>query len=69
MSARTIRVNALLRREISEVLHRDYRDEAVRITISEVRVSPDLRNADVFYAVLGGTDEIRIAEKLFTKIA
>ena len=69
MSARTIRVNALLRREISEVLHRDYRDDAVRITISDVRVSPDLRNADVFYAVLGGTDEICAAKKLFRRIS
>ncbi len=54
MSNRTLRVNALLQREISAYLHTRYQAEAVRLTITEVRVSPDLREARVFYSVLGG---------------
>ena len=56
MSNRTVRVNELVQREISDVLRKRYRSEAVAITIAEVRVSPDLRDARVFVSVVG-TDE------------
>jgi ribosome-binding factor A len=57
MSNRTLRVNELIQREISDILRKRYQSEAVAITISEVRVAPDLRDARVFIAVVG-TDEI-----------
>jgi ribosome-binding factor A len=53
MSNRTVRVNELLQREISDILRKRHQTEAVAITISEVRVSPDLRDARVFVAVVG----------------
>jgi ribosome-binding factor A len=53
MSNRTIRVNELVQRELSNILRQRYQSEAVAITISEVRVSPDLRDARVFVAVVG----------------
>jgi ribosome-binding factor A len=53
MSQRTIRVNELIRREISDFIHTKYRSEAVAITITKVRVSPDLRQGRVYYSVLG----------------
>ena len=56
MSNRTVRVNELLQREISDILRKRYQSEAVAITISEVRVSPDLRDARVFVAVVGSDD-------------
>jgi ribosome-binding factor A len=56
MSNRTLRVNELIQREISAYLHTRYRREAVRITITGVQVSPDLREGRVFYSVLGGAD-------------
>ena len=62
MSNRTIRVNELVQREISDILRKRYQSEAVAITISEVRVSPDLRDARVFVAVVG--DEAVSEEKL-----
>jgi len=62
MSNRTIRVNELVQREISDILRKHYQSEAVTITISEVRVSPDLRDARVFVAVVG--DEAAAEEKL-----
>jgi ribosome-binding factor A len=54
MSNRTLRINELIQREISAYLHTHYKSEAVRLTITSVIVSPDLRDARVFYSVLGG---------------
>ena len=57
MSNRTIRVNELIQRELSDILRKRYQSEAVAVTIAEVRVSPDLRDARVFVAVVG-SDEV-----------
>jgi ribosome-binding factor A len=62
VSNRTVRVNELIQREISDILRKRYQSEAVAITISEVRVSPDLREGRVFVAVVG--DEATAQEKL-----
>lgn len=53
MSNRTVRINELLQRELSGILRQHYQAEAVAITITEVRVAPDLRDARVFVSVLG----------------
>lgn len=53
MSNRTVRVNELVQREISDILRKRHQVEAVAITITEVRVSPDLRDARVFVSVVG----------------
>ncbi len=61
MSLRTTRVNELLRAEISDLILREVKDPRVgegMVTITEVRVSPDLRHATVFVSHLG-TDEER----------
>ena len=57
MSNRTLRVSELIQREISAYLHTRHQGEAVRITITAVEVSPDLREGRVFYAVVGGPAE------------
>jgi ribosome-binding factor A len=56
MSNRTIRVNELMQRELSDILRRRYQSESVAITLTEVRVAPDLRDARVFVAVIGSDD-------------
>jgi ribosome-binding factor A len=56
MSNRTVRVNELVQRELSAILHQHYQSETVAVTISEVRVSPDLRDARVFVSVIGDDD-------------
>lgn len=56
MSNRTVRVNELLQREISDILRKRYQTESVAITITEVRVSPDLRDARVFVSVVGSEE-------------
>lgn len=59
-SQRQLRVGEELRHVLSSVIERgDIRDPDVQgraITVTEVRISPDLRNATVFVVPLGGQD-------------
>ena len=67
MTQRTVRVNQLVRHEISEILHTTYKDESVFITITDVDVSPDLRTAHVFYSVIGDADKWKDAHRFLEK--
>lgn len=58
MSNRTIRINELLQRELSDILRKHYQTEAVAITVNEVRVAPDLRDARVFVGIIG-SEQVR----------
>lgn len=55
---RQLRVGEELRHALAQLLERtDFRDPAlagVQVTVTEVRVSPDLRNATAFVIPLGG---------------
>ncbi len=53
MSNRTVRVNELIQRELSDILRKRYQSESVTITITGVQVAPDLRDARVYVAVMG----------------
>ena len=63
-SHRLLRVGELLRHTLAEILTRgDIRDpaiNAVSLTVTEVRVSPDLRNATVYVMPLGGVHETEV---------
>ena len=50
-SLRQVRINALLRRVISEFLHKNFTDEAAAITITRVAIASDLKKADVYFSV------------------
>ncbi len=67
-SQRQLRAGELIRHALTDILAReDLRDEAllgVSVTIGEVRPSPDLRNATVFCAPLGGGDKAALAAAL-----
>lgn len=65
MGQRIIRVNALILREINDILRTQYQSESVAITVFEVSVSPDLRNAHAYYAVLGDDVEEGRANTFF----
>lgn len=54
MSQRLDRINELMKREISTVVQRDFEFPNVLVTISDVEVTQDLREAKVFVSVLGG---------------
>lgn len=57
MTNRTLRVSELIQHEISAYLHTRHQGEAVRITITAVEISPDLRDGRVFYSVIGDPAE------------
>jgi len=67
MTQRTIRVNELIKREISHLLHTRYQGENTLTTILEVDTSPDLKRAIVYYSVLGEEAERRTAERFFRR--
>ncbi len=55
MPRRVDRINGLLRQEISQLLSHQIKDPRLSgvITITEVRTSNDLRNAEVYVSVMG----------------
>ncbi len=61
MSNRIVRINELVQREVSDILRRRHAAEAVAITITEVRVAPDLREGRIFVAVVG--DEATVEDR------
>ena len=65
---RPLRVGEELRHALAQILERgDLRDPdlvGTVVTITEVRMSPDIRNATVFVAPLGGIDTAKIVKAL-----
>ena len=55
---RAVQVGAQVREEIMQIIRRDLKDPRIGfVSITEVRMSPDLRSARVRVSVLGGEDE------------
>lgn len=67
-SQRQLRVGEELRHTIAQIIERaHFRDPAlhdVSITVTEVRVSPDLKNATAFVTPLGGGDSALVVAAL-----
>ncbi len=67
-SQRQLRVGELIRHALAECLARDEVNDpdlgGVPVTVSEVRMSPDLRNAMVFVMPLGGGEADKIVKAL-----
>lgn len=67
-SQRQLRAGELIRHALVEIFQReDLRDPAlsgVSLTVSEVRASPDLKQATAFVSPLGGGDEAAIVAAL-----
>jgi ribosome-binding factor A len=56
------RVSELIHRELSMLLMREVRDPRLAgITLTEVRVTPDLQIARVYYTILGDAGEVEAA--------
>lgn len=57
MSIRTERVASLIKEEIGAILIRDYRDRSHSFTtVTDVKMSPDLKIAKVYFSVFGGPE-------------
>jgi len=57
MNNRNVRVNELLKREVSSILHTQFQGESVAITITDVNVSPDHSKARVYFTTIGDERE------------
>ena len=60
MSRRSERVNDLLRELIAEIIARELKDPRLELdllSVTEVQVSPDMRNARVLVSMLGSDEE------------
>ena len=68
MGQRKIRVGELVLHELSGLLHSRWRSESVAITLTEVDISPDLKNARVYYSVLGDRENVARAGRLLASI-
>ena len=67
-SNRLLRVNELLQREISSYLRRKHGGETVGVTITGVEITGDLREAKVYYYVVGqAADAARMGKWLLRK--
>ncbi len=57
MSMRTERVASLIREEVGMLFTREFRDpQCGFITVTEVRMSPDLRIAKIYVSILGNEE-------------
>ena len=58
MKYRRFRMQDLFREEISEIIQREIKDPGIGfITILDVKITEDLKNAKVLYSVYGSEDE------------
>src|SRR2546428_11923095 len=64
MKHRKLRVNELLKRELSGIITREISFEGSLVSINHVKVTSDLKNAHVFVSVLGSATGESVMKKL-----
>lgn len=68
MKNRLVRVRELLKRELSDILSKDFSFDGALVTVNSVDVTPDLRQGHVFLGILGNSQQKRkVMEKLEKK--
>jgi ribosome-binding factor A len=61
MKHRLLRVNELLKRELSAIIARELTFEGALVTLNQVDVTPDLKHAHAYVSVLGKEGEAAAA--------
>ena len=64
MKHRQLRVNELVKRELSGIIAREINFDPVLVSINAVDVSPDLKSAHVFVSTLGADNKDSVIDKL-----
>ena len=64
MKHRLLRINELVKRELSGIIAREITFDSAIVSISHVDVVPDLKNAHVFVSVLGDETGASVMAKL-----
>ncbi len=68
MSHRIQRVQSLIMQEISVLIRKDVKDPRLqKVTITDVTVSHDCKNATIYYSVLGEDKDVKAAQEAFEK--
>ena len=63
-SHRLLRVNELLKREICEIMRREFPvEEAGLVSVNDVQISGDLKLAKVYVSLLGGPEQQKAAAR------
>lgn len=64
MKHRLLRVNELLKRELSGIISRELTFDGALVTLNQVDVTPDLKQAHAYVSVLGKEDQKTVMENL-----
>jgi ribosome-binding factor A len=64
MKHRQLRVNELVKRELSAIIARELNFEGVLVSVNAVDVTPDLKNAHVFVSILGSANGASVIDRL-----
>jgi ribosome-binding factor A len=64
MKHRQLRVNKLVKRELSSIIAREINFEGALVSVNAVEVSPDLKSAHVFVSTLGADKDASVIGKL-----
>jgi ribosome-binding factor A len=64
MKHRLLRVNELLKRELSTIITREITFDGVLVTVNQVDVTPDLKHAHAYVSVLGKESQAGAMAKL-----
>jgi len=64
MKHRQLRVNELVKRELSAIIAREINFEGVLVSVNAVDVTPDLKSAHVFVSILGPAPGASVIDKL-----
>src|SRR5205809_2890282 len=64
MKHRQLRVNELVKRELSAIISREINFEGVLVSVNAVDVTPDMKSAHVFVSTLGSTTGANVIDKL-----
>jgi ribosome-binding factor A len=64
MKHRQLRVNELVKRELSAIIARELNFEGVLVSVNAVDVTPDLKNAHVFVSILGSANSASVIDRL-----
>lgn len=59
-----LRVNEVVKRELSTIITRELTFQDVLVTVNQVDVTPDLKTAHVFVSLLGKGDAAQVMAKL-----
>ena len=64
MKHRLLRVNELLKRELSSIITREISFDGALVTLNQVDVTPDLKHAHAYVSVLGKEDRASVMTKI-----